>query len=159
MKNKTDNIMKKGENMQCITYASLYPTRDHRVGIFNFGTDRVRVLQKTSGLGSGTDRVRVLAPHFLWIGYYRVLKILIGYFLVTSLIRYFLLVQLRSSTLDPSIHLARAYIGFNEILGWRSWRAEENLANKSKVLLKNQIEYLIFWLGFITNSKHCIFRF
>ena len=52
--------------------------RDQRVAVFNFGTDRVRVLEKTSGSGSGTDRVRVLAPHFLSIWYYRVLKILIG---------------------------------------------------------------------------------
>ena len=36
-------------------------TRDQRVAVFNFGTDRVRVLEKTSGSGSGTDRVRVLA--------------------------------------------------------------------------------------------------
>ena len=55
-------------------------TRDQRVGVFNFGTDRVRVLEKTSGSGSGMDRVRVLAPYFLSIGYYRVLEILIGYF-------------------------------------------------------------------------------
>ena len=66
--------------------------RVQRVGVFNFGTDRVRVLEKT--LGSAMDRVRVLAPHFLSIGYYRVLKILIGYFSVTSLIRYFRLFQL-----------------------------------------------------------------
>ena len=59
--------------------------RVQRVGVFNFGTDRVRVLEKTSGSGSGMDRVRVLAPCFLSIGYYRVFKILIGYFLVTSL--------------------------------------------------------------------------
>ena len=39
--------------------------RVQRVGFFNFGTDRVRVLEKTSGSGSGMDRVRVLAPHFL----------------------------------------------------------------------------------------------
>ena len=62
-------------------------SRDQRVGVFNFGTDRVRVLEKTSGSGSGMDRVRVLAPYFLSIGYYRVLKILIGYFLVTFLIK------------------------------------------------------------------------
>ena len=68
--------------------------RDQRVAVFNFGTDRVRVLEKTSGSGSGIDRVRVLALHLLSIGYYRVLKILIGYFSVTSLIRYFPLVQL-----------------------------------------------------------------
>ena len=70
--------------------------RVQRVGVFNFGTDRVRVLEKTSGSGLGMDRVRVLAPLFISIGYYRVLKILIGYFLVTFLIRYFCLVQLRS---------------------------------------------------------------
>ena len=42
--------------------------RDQRVGVFNFGTDRVRVLEKTSGSGSGTDRVRVLALHFYQSG-------------------------------------------------------------------------------------------
>ena len=46
--------------------------RVRRVGVFNFGTDRVRVLEKTPGSGSGTDRVRVLALHFLSIGYHRV---------------------------------------------------------------------------------------
>ena len=46
--------------------------RVQRVGVFNFGTDRVRVLEKTLGSGSGTDRV--LALHFLSIGYHRVLK-------------------------------------------------------------------------------------
>ena len=40
--------------------------RDQRVAVFNFGTDRVRVLEKTSG--SGTDRVRVLALHFYQSG-------------------------------------------------------------------------------------------
>ena len=44
------------------------PTRDQRVAVFNFGTDRVRVLEKTSGSGSGTDRVRVLAVHFYQSG-------------------------------------------------------------------------------------------
>ena len=34
----------------------------------SFGTDRVRVLEKTSGSGSGTDRVRVLALHFYQSG-------------------------------------------------------------------------------------------
>ena len=42
--------------------------RDHRVGVFNFGTDRVRVLEKISGSGSGTDRVRVIALHFYHSG-------------------------------------------------------------------------------------------
>ena len=37
--------------------------RVQRVGVFNFGTDRVRVLEKTSGSGSGTDRVRVLPTY------------------------------------------------------------------------------------------------
>ena len=50
-----------------------YPAKRHihqtwnqgqRVGVFNFGTDRVRVLEKNSGSGSGTDRVWVLALHF-----------------------------------------------------------------------------------------------
>ena len=43
-------------------------SRDQRVAVFNFGTDRVRVLEKTSGSGSGTDRVRVLALHFYQSG-------------------------------------------------------------------------------------------
>ena len=43
-------------------------SRVQRVGVFNFGTDRVRVLEKTSGSGSGTDRVRVLALHFYHLG-------------------------------------------------------------------------------------------
>ena len=58
--------------------------RVQRVGVFNFGSDRVRVLEKTSGSGSGMDWVRVLAPNFLSIGYYRVLKFLIGYFPILS---------------------------------------------------------------------------
>ena len=45
-------------------------SRVQRVGVFSFGTDRVRVLEKTSGSGSGsgTDRVRVLALHFYHSG-------------------------------------------------------------------------------------------
>ena len=43
-------------------------TRDQRVAVFNLGTDWVRVLEKTSGSGSGTDRVRVLALHFYQSG-------------------------------------------------------------------------------------------
>ena len=35
--------------------------RVQRVGVFNFGTDQVRVLEKTSG--SGTDWIRVLAQY------------------------------------------------------------------------------------------------
>ena len=54
----------------------VYPpgNRDQRVGVFNFGMDRVRVLEKTSGSGSGTDWVRVLALHFYQsgiIGYWK----------------------------------------------------------------------------------------
>ena len=89
----THYLVTSDELMHLIRYSrSAHLSRVQRVGVFNFGTDRVRVLEKTSGSGSGTDRVRVLAPHFLSIGYYRVLKILIGYFSVTSRIRYFLLV-------------------------------------------------------------------
>ena len=63
----------------CLAKLSIHTAcRVQWVGVINFGTDRVRVLEKTSG--SGMDRVRVLALHFLSIGYYRVLKILIGYF-------------------------------------------------------------------------------
>jgi len=47
---------------------SLAQGRVQRVDVFNFGTDRVRVLEKTSGSGSGTDRVRVLALHFYQSG-------------------------------------------------------------------------------------------
>ena len=42
--------------------------RAQRESVFNFGTDRVRVLEKTSGSGLGTDRVRVLALHFYQSG-------------------------------------------------------------------------------------------
>ena len=35
--------------------------RAQRVGVFNFGTDRVRVLEKIFRDGSGTDRVRVFS--------------------------------------------------------------------------------------------------
>ena len=38
-------------------------SRVQRVGVFNFGTDRVRVLETTSGSGSGMDRVRVLPTY------------------------------------------------------------------------------------------------
>ena len=43
-------------------------SRVQRVGVFNFRTDRVRELEKTSGSGSGTDRVRVLVLHFYQSG-------------------------------------------------------------------------------------------
>ena len=39
-----------------------------------------RVLEKIFRVGSGTDWVRVLVSNIESIGYYRVLKILIGYF-------------------------------------------------------------------------------
>ena len=38
-------------------------TRAQRVGVFNFGTDRVRVLEKIFRDGSGMDRVRVFASY------------------------------------------------------------------------------------------------
>ena len=100
-------------------------SRDQRVAVFNFGTDRVRVLEKTSGSGSGTDRVRVLAPHFLSIGYYRVLKILIGYFPDKVLSFGSTKVLAALKPLDPSTRLARIYVGFNAILGCCSRRAEQ----------------------------------
>ena len=59
------NSMKCTFICQLIAYL---PTRDQRGAVFNFGTDRVRVLEKTSGSGSGTDRVRVLALHFYQSG-------------------------------------------------------------------------------------------
>ena len=37
--------------------------RAQRVGVFNFGTDRVRVLEKMFLDGSGMDRVRVFASY------------------------------------------------------------------------------------------------
>ena len=49
-------------------FAVCVKTRDQRIAVFKFGTDRVRVLEKTSGSGSGTDRVRVLALHFYQSG-------------------------------------------------------------------------------------------
>ena len=51
---------------------------------------------KNFGFGFGYGSGSGISTAFLSIGYYRVLKILIGYFSVTSLIRYFRLVQLRS---------------------------------------------------------------
>ena len=82
--------------------------RFQRVGVFNFGT----------------DRVRVLAPHFLSIGYYRVLKILIGYF-PDKVLSFGSTKVLAALELDPSTRLARIYVGFNAILGCCSRRAEQ----------------------------------
>ena len=56
----------------CIAFATniitflelLFPGgRAQRVGVFNFGTDRVRVLEKIFRDGSGMDRVRVFASY------------------------------------------------------------------------------------------------
>ena len=100
---------------------------------------------KNFGFGFGYGSGSGIGTAFLSIGYYRVLKILIGYFSVTSLIRYFLLVQLRSSRpLDHSTRLVQIYKGFNAILGCCSSRAVEILSNESKGPLENQIEYFIF---------------
>ena len=54
------------------------PGPSARVGIFNFGTDRVRVLVKTSDSG----RISGIFAKKLLIRYFRVLEILIGYFRV-----------------------------------------------------------------------------
>ena len=56
--------------------------RGWRVGFFNFGSGRVRVLEKI--IGSGRVRVRVLVTYIESIGYHRVSKILIGYFPILS---------------------------------------------------------------------------
>jgi len=58
--------------------------RGWRVGFFNFGSDRVRVLEKIIGSGRVWVRVRVLVSYIESIGYYRVLKFLIGYFPILS---------------------------------------------------------------------------
>ena len=62
-----------------------------RVGFFNFGSGMDRVLEKIFRVGSGTDWVRVLVSNIESIGYYRVLKILIGYLSVFSLISHIFL--------------------------------------------------------------------
>ena len=96
-------------------------------------------------MGSGSG----ISTAFLSIGYYWVLKILIGYFLVTFLIRYFCLVQLRSQLpLDPSARLAKIYVGFNTILGCCSSRAVEILSNKIEYLKANLLTGVF--------NKHCI---
>ena len=56
-----------------------------RVGIFNFGTGMDQVLEKIFRDGSGTDWVRVLVSNIESIGYYWVMKILIGYLSVSPL--------------------------------------------------------------------------
>jgi len=58
--------------------------RGWRVGFFNFGSDRVRVLEKIIGSGRVWVWVRVLVSYIESIGYYRVLKFLIGYFPILS---------------------------------------------------------------------------
>ena len=58
--------------------------RVQRVGVFNFGSDRVRVLEKIIGSGRVWVWVRVLVSYIESIGYYRVLKFLIGYFPILS---------------------------------------------------------------------------
>ena len=58
--------------------------RGWRVGFFNFGSDRVRVLEKIIGSGRVWVRVRVLVSYIESIGYYRVLKFLIGYYPILS---------------------------------------------------------------------------
>ena len=58
--------------------------RGWRVGFFNFGSGRVRVLEKIIGSGRVWVRVRVLVSYIESIGYYRVLKFLIGYYPILS---------------------------------------------------------------------------
>ena len=53
-----------------------------------------RVLEKIFRVGSGTDWVRVLVSNIESIGYYRVLKILIGYLSVFSIISHILLLNI-----------------------------------------------------------------
>ena len=100
---------------------------------------------KNLGFGFGYGSGSGIGTAFLSIGYYRVLKILIGYFSIKSMIRYFLLVQLRSSRpLDPSRPLVQIYKSFRAILGRCSSRAVEILSNKSKGPLKNYIDYWVY---------------
>ena len=58
--------------------------RARRVGFFNFRSGRVRVLEKIIGSGRVWVWVRVLVSYIESIGYYRVLKFLIGYFPILS---------------------------------------------------------------------------
>ena len=97
------------------------------------------------GFGFGYGPGSGIGTAFLLIEYYRVLKILIGYFSIKSMIRDFLLVQLRSSQpLDPSRPLVQIYKSFRAILGRCSSRAVEILSNKSKGPLKNYIDYWVY---------------
>ena len=73
------------------------------------------------GYGSGSG----ISTAFLSIGYYRVLKILIGYFPDKVLSFGSTKVLAALEPLDPSTRLARIYVGFNAILGCCSRRAEQ----------------------------------
>ena len=84
-----------------------------------------RVLEKIFWVGSGTDWVRVLVSNIESFGYYRVLKILIGYFPDKVLSFGSTKVLAALEPLDPSTRLARIYVGFNAILGCCSRRAEQ----------------------------------
>ena len=99
--------------------------RDQRVGVLNFGMDRVRVLEKNFGFGIGYGSGSGIGTAFLSIGYYRVLKILIGYFPDKVLSFGSTKVLAALEPLDPSTRLARIYVGFNAILGCCSRRAEQ----------------------------------
>ena len=74
----------KSNDMEAYVYThyihTIDGTRGWRVGFFNFGSGMDRVLEKIFRVGSGMDRVRVFASYKKPIGYYRVLKNLIGYF-------------------------------------------------------------------------------
>ena len=109
---------------------------------FNFGTDRVRVLENVSGSGWGMVRVGVLALHLYQLGIENLDRVFFGYILdkVFSFGSTKVLAALGRWTL---VHV-QIQKGFNAILGCCSSRALEILSNKSKGPLKNQIEYLIF---------------
>ena len=52
-----------GASQESTIGSSSTESRAQRVGVFNFGTDRVRVLEKIFRDGSGMDRVRVFASY------------------------------------------------------------------------------------------------
>ena len=80
---------------------------------------------KNFGFGFGYGSGSGISTAFLSIGYYRVLKILIGYFPDKVLSFGSTKVLAALEPLDPSTRLARIYVGFNAILGCCSRRAEQ----------------------------------
>ena len=80
---------------------------------------------KNFGFGFGYGSGSGISTAFLSIGYYRVLKILIGYFPDKVLSFGSTKVLAALEPLDPSTRLAQIYVGFNAILGCCSRRAEQ----------------------------------